>query len=156
MRDYLLRWDVWIGFLVGALIACFDARVAAELRTFKGVQGHLATITSAQEDMFIATNFPEAVAHRNPEIEGDNTVAYWLLGFQPWSSEGEPLSNWQRVTGEPFVSTNWVPGEEPNDFDGREEDCLQPHPDEGPLWNDSECDREWGGYVVEYYSKKGK
>ncbi len=57
----------------------------------------------------------------------------------------------QLVTGEPFDEyTNWADGE-PNDFDDREEDCLHPHPNQTPKWNDSKCDdRRVGGYVVEY------
>ncbi len=138
----------------------FDARVAAESRSFRGVQGHLVTITSAQEDNFIATNFPEAFpvvpSSRPPECEGPTTVEntcgfpYWFGGFQPPGSPDEPEGDWEWVTGEPFVYTNWHVGE-PNDFDGREEDCLDPHPDGSLGWNDSSCDdRRVGGYVVEY------
>jgi hypothetical protein len=139
----------------------FDAQVAAELRSFQGAPGHLVTITSAQEDEFIATNFPEAFPvipdPRPPGCEGplttENTCGfpYWFGGFQPSESPNEPDGDWQWVTGEPFVYTNWSP-DEPNDFDGREEDCVQPFPNEGPpTWNDSQCDdRRIGGYVVEY------
>lgn len=124
------------------------------MRTFEGVQGHLATITSLEEDRFIARNFPEAVAHRLPDLPGgDITVAYWLGGFQSFGSGGEPFNDWQWVTGEFFVYTNWASGE-PNQYKGEEEDCLHPHPDKGPLWNDASCDRLWGGYVVEYDSTK--
>ena len=137
----------------------FVARDAAELRTLSGVQGHLVTITSALEDNFIAMNFPEAFpvipSPRPPGCEGPTTVEntcgfpYWFGGFQPPGSPNEPEGDWEWVTGEPFVYTNWHDGE-PNDFQGREEDCLHPHPD-GSLWNDSQCDdRRAGGYVVEY------
>ncbi len=137
----------------------FDAKVAAELRTFEGMQGHLATVSSAQEDRFIAGNFPEAVAPRPqpspPGCERPTTVEntcglpYWLGGFQPPNS-AEPNADWQWVTSEPFVYTNWA-GREPNQFQGRQEDCLQPHPDLTPEWSDSSCDdRRIGGYVVEY------
>ena len=141
----------------------FDARVAAELRTFEGIHGHLATITSTQEDTFIATNFPEAFpvvpSTRLPGCEGPTTVEntcgfpYWFGGFQPPGSPDEPEGDWEWVTGEPFDYTNWHP-DEPNDFQGREEDCLHPHPDGSLAWNDSSCDdRRVGGYVVEYDSK---
>ncbi len=56
----------------------FDAKVAAELRTFEGIHGHLATITSVQENRFILGNFPEAFrdmpSPRPPGCEGPTTV----------------------------------------------------------------------------------
>ncbi len=137
-----------------------DAKVAAELRSFRGVQGHLVTVTTAQEDNFIATNFPEAfpiIPDPRPEgcpepltVENSCGGPYWLGGFQPTGSPpGEPAGDWEWVTGEPFDYTNWADGE-PNDFDGRE-DCLAPHPNLTPAWNDASCDdRRSGGYVVEY------
>jgi hypothetical protein len=138
----------------------FNARDAAELQSFMGVQGHLVTITSAQEYNFITTNFPEAFAPRPdpaPECGSGPTTdpsscgdPYWLGGFQPAGSLDEPEGDWEWVTGEPFVYTNWADGN-PNDSSGREEDCLNPHPTLTPKWNDSQCDdRRTGGYVVEY------
>jgi len=138
----------------------FDARDAAELQSFWGVQGHLVTITSGQEDNFIATNFPEAfpvIPSPRPAgcadpITVENTCGYpyWFGGFQSPGSPDEPEGNWQWVTGEPFVYANWHDGE-PNDFQGREEDCLNPHPDGSLGWNDHLCDdRRVGGYVIEY------
>jgi len=127
-----------------------DAKVEAESRTFEGVRGHLVTITSAQEDRFIARNFPEAVTRD----DGEGLFPYWYGGFQqPLGSPTE--ENWQWVTGEPFVYTNWGVGE-PNDFRGSEEDCLLPHgnPKRGSkpwAWNDAECgETRPRGYVVEY------
>ena len=122
----------------------FDARVAAGLRTFEGIHGHLATITSVQEDNFIARMFPQAVADKADV--NDSTVAYWLGGFQPPNSD-EPDKDWQWITDEPFVYTNWHPSE-PNQYQGHEEDCL--HYRASPMWNDDECVFLWGGYVVEY------
>jgi len=102
-----------------------------------------------------AEAFPVVPSPRLPGCESptsaENTCGfpYWFGGFQPSGSPDEPEENWEWVTGEPFDYTNWAPGE-PNDFDGREEDCLDPHPN-GSLWNDSQCDdRRIGGYVVEY------
>jgi hypothetical protein len=141
-------------------IGWFDAKTAAASRSFSGVPGHLVTITSAQEDNFIATNFPEAFPvvplPREPGCEGPTTepnscgFPYWFGGFQPSGSPlGDPAGDWEWVTGEPFDYTNWADGE-PNDFNGREEDCLDPH-SAGSLWNDSSCDdRRIGGYVVEF------
>jgi len=127
-------------------ISWFDAKVAAESRTFEGMQGHLATISSVQEDRFIARTFPEAEGTRGDG--GGRIAGYWLGGFQPPNS-AEPNADWQWVTGEPFVYTNWA-GRGPNQFQGREEDCLQYFGDGSFLWNDELCGRLWGGYFVEY------
>ena len=142
-------------------IEWFDAQVAAESLSFRGVQGHLATITSAQEHDFIQTNLPEAVTPRQEppfagcivglqEIPNTCDIPYWFGGFQSWQSPEEPEGGWQWVGGEPFVYTNWA-DDEPNDFDGREEDCMHPHPNRPEGWNDAACDDgRVGGYVVEY------
>ena len=68
-----------------------------------GTGWYLATITSLQEQSFIAS-----LALSESE--------YWLGGSQP------PLavpadSGWVWVTGEPFAFANWAPGE-PNDWFG--------------------------------------
>lgn len=112
-----------------------DAKAAAEAKNHLGASGYLATITSAEEQEFIVANFPEAVA------------GYILGGYQ------ENNVDWLWVTGEPFVYTNWSPGE-PNDFQGNQEDYLQFHgflPDGNPtgLWNDI-GNFPATGYVVEY------
>jgi hypothetical protein len=85
---------------------------------FAGIDGHLATITSADEQAFIDSTFFlfEKV---------------WLGGFQPPSSH-EPDGNWRWVTGEPFVYTHWPLGE-PNNRDDNE-NLLEMFP--GGYWND--------------------
>ncbi len=113
----------------------FDAKAAAESRTFAGLQGHLATVTSQQENDFITENLPFAARQRD-----------WLGGFQP-SGSPEPGGNWQWVTGEPFSYTNWAGGE-PNDAGN--EDGLHFFTDSGQ-WNDeSRGSMRPQGYVVEY------
>lgn len=137
-----------------------DAKAAAESRLIRGVQGHLVTITSQQEDLFIATSFREAfpriLSERPVGCSGGPTTVestcgygYWFGARQQSGSSDEPEGGWEWVTGEPFVYTAWADGQ-PNDHLGREEDCLNPHP-AGSLWNDSQCDdRRIGGYIVEY------
>lgn len=139
-----------------------DARAAAEAREHRGATGHLVTITSAEEDAFVVANFPEAFPVVDlprtpacdvlPPLIGENTCgeAWWMGGFQ--GADGvEPAGGWEWVTGEPFVYSNWAPGE-PSQFMGVEEDCLAPHPEAAsPRWNDVHCDDEKaGGYLVEY------
>ncbi len=114
-----------------------DAKAAAESLSLAGVQGHLATITSQQENDFIIANFPSAI----------KSFGYWLGGLQPPGSP-EPGGNWQWVTGEPFVFVNWAPGE-PNNADAGE-DKIHFHSATG-LWNDlGGNDTRPDGYIVEY------
>lgn len=114
-----------------------EARADAETRSFAGFQGHLATITSAQEHDFIVNNIL---------IEGD----VWIGGFQP-PGTAEPAAGFQWVTGEPFSYTNWADGEPNNAFGDGEEDALilRNFDGDGVFWNDYFDDAELY-YIVEY------
>ena len=118
---------------ISGAINWFIAKDAAESSTFRDSKGHLATITS-QEEEFIKSNFPQALSGK-----------YWLGGFQPPGSS-EPDGDWQWVTGESFTYTNWAPGE-PNNQGG--EDGLQLKNTAGQ-WNDVARVNAQSGYVVEY------
>ena len=96
-----------------------QARMAAMQQSFAGVSGHLATITSAEEQAFLTAT---------PLL----FQKYWLGGFQPPGSP-EPDGNWQWITGEPFTYNNWPTPFEPNNRDGVEH-LLEMFP--GGFWND--------------------
>ena len=74
--------------------------------------GHLVTINGAGEQRFIADHI---------EKDGIQKHHYWLGGTDA-GKEGE----WRWVTGEPFVFTNWDPGDgedhspQPNDADNQD------------------------------------
>ena len=105
-----------------------DARVAAET-----LGCTLATITSAAENAFV-----DGVA---------GPLNGWIGGSQPLDPDPDldPAANWEWVTGEPFVFTNWNSAE-PND--DTNEDCLE-FRDQGN-WNDLNCsDTGQRGYIVE-------
>jgi hypothetical protein len=110
----------------------------AQTRTYRGLRGHLATITSAQEDQFIITNLPEAV-----------TLNVVLGGYQDRTAPdySEPAGGWRWVTGEPWNYTDWSPGE-PNNANGNE-DFL--HILANGHWNDFPGLGPQG-YVAEYES----
>ncbi len=109
-----------------------SADQAARARTWLGIPGHLATITSQGEQDFIAAL-----------LGGAN---YWLAGYQdPTSSL--PADDWHWQTSEPWTYTNWQPGE-PNDYMGSES-CLQIYNVTLGTWNDIAC-TENCGYLVEY------
>lgn len=73
------------------------ARDEATTRTYFGVTGHLLTISNQAENDFIVATWGETA--REKYIGGHTTASVW---------------GW--VTGEPFVYTNWAPGE-PNGSD---------------------------------------
>jgi TolB-like protein len=118
----------------------YDAEDAAKHRTHDGRTGHLATITSAEENEFIGRALPQALVG-----------GYWLGGFRAIRG-GTARDGWYWVTGEPFEYTRWM-GAGPNDYFG--EDGLQftAIPDSA-AWND--IDRTSGfegfvkGFLVEY------
>ena len=125
---------------VPVTVSWYDAEQAAKARRHDGIPGHLATITSAEENEFIRTALPEAVLG-----------SYWLGGFRAIRGN-TARDGWYWVTGEPFAYAAWLKGG-PNDYFG--EDGLQywAHPDSA-LWND--IDRTSGfepwvnGFLVEY------
>ena len=118
-----------------------EAEAAAAAMKYRSCTGHLATITSAQENAFIVANFPEAMSG-----------GYWFGGIQETGS-GTPDAGWTWVTGEAFGYTNWNGGE-PNDADGIEngaENVMHFAPSGG--WNDNGDGANLqfvSGYVVEY------
>jgi len=113
-----------------------DANALASSSSYVGLSGHLVTITSAQENAFVATTFPAASG-------SSSLFGYWLGGRQ----YGQGPFQW--VTGEAFSFTNWNAGE-PNDL----------APDEGihfygrgtvGLWNDASVTGwQFPGFIVEY------
>ena len=74
--------------------------------------GYLATITSAEEQNNVVSQFGETYA--------------WLGGYRVSDTE------WAWVTGEPFSYANWRE-DEPNNYNGVE-NCIGFYPDNG--WND--------------------
>jgi hypothetical protein len=101
--------------------------------------GYLATITSAEENDFIAATFPSAVE-----------LGFWLGGFQPGGPE--PDGGWEWVTGEPFHYTNWAGGE-PNDAGGEDRLHFDTFGTGGGTWNDLSdgvFPENVDGFVIEF------
>lgn len=119
-----------------------EANTIAGSSIYGGLGGHLATITSDEENNFIFSSF------------GVNNRPLWLGGFQE-PSASEPFGDWQWVTGESWLYSNWTGGE-PNNFDTGNEDALAfAWFSADGSWNDAPM--EWknyenGGFVVEYES----
>jgi FG-GAP-like repeat/Lectin C-type domain len=118
-------------------IAWQGANRAAQADFFVGLTGHLATMTSGEENQFMLNNLPHAV-------QGN----WWLGAYQDTTAADarEPAGGWRWVTGEPWAFTNWQVGE-PDNVNGGE-DRL--HLLNNGRWNDAAISSSLGGYVVEY------
>jgi hypothetical protein len=79
-----------------------EAEAAAESRTFLGVQGHLATLTSDYESGL--ARFEVAWPIFGLPYLGESCC--WVGGYQVEGSP-EPDGGWQWVTGEPWDYTDW-------------------------------------------------
>jgi hypothetical protein len=123
-----------------------DARIAAEGSTYLGLQGHLATITSYEENLFISWHTDLGNGDVGGIIEDK-----WLGGYQVAGSS-EPDQGWQWVTGEAFNYANWAfPGEPNNNPDGENAIIFQHDwSNDGKEWNDLTSSWAQSGYVIEY------
>lgn len=111
--------------------------------------GYLATAPSAIENDYIFSLVSDPLFWVG---SGSDFAGPFLGGFQLPNSP-EPDGGWQWVTGEPFDFTNWAPGEEPNNWMGRE-DKLQLF-GKGQIastWNDTLPETARLGFVVEWES----
>lgn len=126
---------------VAASLNWYESRDAAAARRWLGRQGHLAVITTPEENRFVREALPVAVRGQ-----------YWLGGFKEARGSSDP-SLWHWVTGEPFAWSDWTGGVA-NDHWG--EDGVH-------FWNDTTVRGSWNdidrsagfepfvhGFVVEY------
>ena len=92
-------------FVPGAL-TWIDAKAKSE-----SMGGHLATITSKQENDFLLQAFQLQLS---PAATTLKASMIWLGGI-----EEKPGAGWKWVTGEPFQFTAWMPGEPNGEKGGR-------------------------------------
>lgn len=109
-----------------------EARVMAESMVWMGTTGHLATITSADENWWIVNN-----------LGGRLTLDNFLGGYFDGSS-------WKWVTGEPWEYENWFPGEPNGDGTALQYDDAETNPSVLGYWNDFPDSRSENGFIVEY------
>jgi hypothetical protein len=113
-----------------------DAKAAAESMSHMGASGHLATITSDEENWWIVVN-----------LGGELTLDHWLGGYL---EDG----NWKWVTGEPWDYTNWWDGngwtEPSGDGDALEFDDAEQSPPIPGYWNDLDKNSIEPGFIVEF------
>jgi len=103
-----------------------------------GAGWHLATITSAAEQNFVAGL-----------ISANTSGEFWLGGFQS-PANSAPGANWHWVTGEAWNYTSWSPGEPNNYYGAGTENQLAIWSAQGLHWNDEGNLGNITGYVAEY------
>ncbi|BCW99929.1 MAG: hypothetical protein KatS3mg024_2756 [Armatimonadota bacterium] len=117
-----------------------QADVLAGQRFFNGLRGHLATITTAQEQQFITQQLLSRYY---------SDGAWWVGGFQDSTAPdySEPAGGWRWVSGETWSYTNWCPGE-PNNYTGNDS-YVEVWTTPGCYWADTP-DTTNRGFIVEY------
>jgi hypothetical protein len=117
----------------------YEARAAAQSLTYNGTPGHLATVSSPEENAFITG----AVLPLQRPLNN-----WWLGGYQDRSAPDyrEPGGAWRWVTGEPWLFSGWSGGE-PNNVNGGE-NALEIRGD--GTWNDVPEFSGINAFVVEY------
>jgi len=151
--------------VVANKISWEDAKAAAEQRTSRGIQGHLATIGTPQEDAFIDQLRKQFLSSSHPALSG---TELWVGGYQVKCTTGtpEPGCGWLWLNGEAISPvntaspyTNWQNGEPnnllrtPGAFTRATEDFLAIGLDGKFGWNDEGYLPNVWGYVVEYGDK---
>lgn len=130
-------------FKVSSGISWNDAKIAAEGLTFNGLQGYLATITSAEENAFVASKLAGQGWFGASDAAVENEWR-WMTGPEAGTQFWQGLSNGSVVGG---LYNNWNSGE-PNNS-GNNEDYA--HFLTSGKWNDYPLSvGSIQGYVVEY------
>jgi len=123
-----------------------QAEADALSKTWAGMQGHLVTITSVEENTFLRDKFAPF----------NTTLIAWIGAYQS-SNTSEPSGNWKWVTGETWGYTNWEATQPDNSQTGEDFAAIVLA---GPMaaWGQSQ-NGEWfdnvngfnaGYYIVEF------
>ncbi|MBC8234022.1 hypothetical protein H8E77_31120, partial [bacterium] len=108
----------------------------ARRQSHQDLPGHLATLTSQEENDFVWQTF--------------QPIRYWLGGYQVrWARKVD--RGWRWITGERWLFTNWEiyqPDDGGDMVENREENFLQFHGTQ--QWNDYFNQAVSPGYIIEY------
>ena len=107
-----------------------NARSLASQQSFKGQQGYLVTITSADEDAFIFNNVPQSNIWF--ALTDEASEARWVIDAGPEAGTLIKINNGQTNGNIPGQYNNWAPGE-PNNS-GNEDYAVTKW--NGSQWND--------------------
>jgi uncharacterized caspase-like protein len=117
LSDYEIVYGSYRGHLYVAARSNAYVFVTTAQRLAKGCGGHLATISSNEENEFVASLFNSDETFFNSGYDpGDNDtfkVGPWI-GLEQSAAGREPGGGWGWVTGEPLTFTKWFQGK-PNE-----------------------------------------
>jgi len=122
--------------LVIVQLSWAEADAEAKNLSWNGLGGHLATITSQEENDFIYSIMP------------NGAYTYWLGGTQTDLSGGMD-EGWEWTTGEAWDYTNWNAGE-PNDDLGRSQDSLVFQAFNAGYWDDGDNAENASTFGIHY------
>lgn len=130
--------------LVQSAVDWSNAETDARTRSFNGVNGYLACVSSAAENDFLVSKIA-------PLMRGSLFQA-WVGGYQPDGSD-EPAGNWTWLSGEQWNYSNWADGQPNNDWSGTEH-CMVFYTKQSVFgevgqWGDAR-QTEQMYYIVEY------
>lgn len=118
-----------------------DANLDAQIRSYSGINGYLATISDAAENNFIFN-----MMLNNYAFNG----SVYIGGFQGIEVSEPPFdSGWNWVSGEPWAFTNWANDDIFSEPNGEDEDFLEMWGWYFGKWNDTNGLTALP-YVVEY------
>jgi hypothetical protein len=119
-----------------------QAHAAAGQTTYGGLNGHMVTIDSVEENLFVTGAFGAG-----------HLQSHWMGGFQEPGAT-EPDGGWTWVTGETVLPINWAPAEPNNYFGSDPNEAFMAFDHgvdaEGKQWNDLPGSNVLSGFVVEF------
>lgn len=153
--EHLMTLDIRFGYFRGHLYIAVKKPYSDSWhdnqRKAQQIGGHLATITSAEENRFIFELFSSDEAF----IKEDGGGLFGpMIGLYQADLSREPAGGWIWVTGEPVTYSRWSPGN-PDNFSQRQHFARFyrsknfRNSGSGPVWWDDTSARWDIGYIVE-------